>query len=157
MTFHLSPPPSLHTSHSFLTARQITTHIQLVFIAMAEGSSVVRTFDEEMKYIHRETPTRFRIDKGCVPNMRVEGAFYVNSKLEQLMFDELKQHITAGGVGGFLPAVKQIANVAALPGIVGRVRRRGMEGGKEGRKNKGREVRRGICKWILYPANFISF
>ena len=23
------------------------------------------------------------------------------------------------GVGGFLPAVKQIANVAALPGIVG--------------------------------------
>jgi len=98
---------------------------------MAEGSSVVRTFDEEMKYIHRETPTRFRIDKGCVPNMRVEGAFYVNSALEQLMFDELKQHSTAGGVGGFLPAVKQIANVAALPGIVGRVRgEEGREGGE---------------------------
>lgn len=24
-----------------------------------------------------------------------------------------------GGIGGFLPGVKQIANVAALPGIVG--------------------------------------
>ena len=28
-------------------------------------------------------------------------------------------HIPLPGVGGFLPAVKQIANVAALPGIVG--------------------------------------
>ena len=26
---------------------------------------------------------------------------------------------THAGVGGFLPAVKQIANVAALPGIIG--------------------------------------
>ncbi|EWM25480.1 trna-splicing ligase [Nannochloropsis gaditana] len=86
---------------------------------MANGS-VVRTFEEEMGFLHRETPTRFRIDKGCVPNMKVEGAFYVNTKLEELMFAELKQHTTAGGVGGFLPAVKQIANVAALPGIVGR-------------------------------------
>jgi len=47
------------------------------------------------------------------------------------MFDELKQHSTAGGIGGFLPAVKQIANVAALPGIVGRVRgEEGREGGE---------------------------
>jgi tRNA-splicing ligase RtcB len=47
------------------------------------------------------------------------------------MFDELKQFASSRGpflcwllfyfvgVGGFLPAVKQIANVAALPGIVG--------------------------------------
>lgn len=34
------------------------------------------------------------------------------------MFDELKAFCTAGGVGGFLPAMKQIANVASLPGIV---------------------------------------
>jgi len=31
---------------------------------------------------------------------------------------ELEQACSAGGYGGFLPAVKQIANVAALPGIV---------------------------------------
>ena len=36
------------------------------------------------------------------------------------MFDELKQACTFGGYGGFLPGVKQIGNVAALPGIVGR-------------------------------------
>eukprot|EP00475_Leptophrys_vorax_P018443 TRINITY_DN25233_c0_g3_i1.p1 TRINITY_DN25233_c0_g3~~TRINITY_DN25233_c0_g3_i1.p1 ORF type:complete len:530 (-),score=122.58 TRINITY_DN25233_c0_g3_i1:21-1451(-) len=52
--------------------------------------------------------------------MRVEGCFYVNDQLKNLMFDELKDHAGAQGVGGFLPAAKQIANVAALPGIVGR-------------------------------------
>jgi hypothetical protein len=35
------------------------------------------------------------------------------------MFEELQQHTGSRGVGGFLPAIKQIANVAALPGIVG--------------------------------------
>ena len=50
--------------------------------------------------------------------MTVPGIFYVNDKLQQLVFDELKHHSEAEGYGGFLPAVKQIANVAALPGIV---------------------------------------
>ena len=36
------------------------------------------------------------------------------------MFDELKQSCRSGGYGGFLPGMKQIANVAALPGIVGK-------------------------------------
>ena len=48
------------------------------------------------------------------------------------MFDELKFavdsggfficpsfHLTFEGIGGFLPAVRQLANVAALPGIIG--------------------------------------
>lgn len=39
--------------------------------------------------------------------------------LEKLMFDELRTSCNSGGFGGFLPGVKQIANVAALPGIVG--------------------------------------
>jgi tRNA-splicing ligase RtcB len=34
------------------------------------------------------------------------------------MFEELKHHSASKGVGGFLPGMKQIANVAALPGIV---------------------------------------
>lgn len=50
----------------------------------------------------------------------MEGVFYVNEHLERLMFDELKQSCRSGGYGGFLPGVKQIANVAALPGIVGK-------------------------------------
>uniref|UniRef100_T1PD20 RNA-splicing ligase RtcB homolog n=1 Tax=Musca domestica TaxID=7370 RepID=T1PD20_MUSDO len=52
--------------------------------------------------------------------MNVEGCFYVNERLEKLMFEELKNSCQPRAVGGFLPGVKQIANVAALPGIVGR-------------------------------------
>lgn len=44
----------------------------------------------------------------------------MNSSLRELLFDELQHYVESGGVGGFLPAVKQIANVAALPGIVGK-------------------------------------
>ena len=47
----------------------------------------------------------------CVPNN--PHVFNANTQ-------ELKHHTEAGGYGGFLPAMKQIANVAALPGIVGR-------------------------------------
>ena len=36
------------------------------------------------------------------------------------MLEELRNACRPGQVGGFLPGVKQIANVAALPGIVGR-------------------------------------
>lgn len=50
---------------------------------------------------------------------QVEGIFYVNDPLERIMFDELKQHSAHQRFGGFLPGMKQIANVAALPGIVG--------------------------------------
>lgn len=51
--------------------------------------------------------------------LQVEGLFYVNPRLEKLMFDELKQSCRSQGYGGFLPGMKQIGNVAALPGIVG--------------------------------------
>merc|ERR1719379_2611527 len=72
-----------------------------------------------MKYLDRQTDTMFAIKAGFVPNMNVPGRFYVNSALERLMFDELRSFSRmSNNVGGFLPAVKQIANVAALPGIV---------------------------------------
>ena len=69
-------------------------------------------------FLERVTPTQWRVREGFVPNMRVPGVFYVNKHLETLMFDELHQHVDRGDVGGFLPAVKQLANVACLPGIV---------------------------------------
>ena len=59
-----------------------------------------------------------RIKMGFVPNMRVPCTFYVNEHLQQLLFEELEQFVSRGDTGGFLPAVKQLANVAALPGIV---------------------------------------
>ncbi|CAF0746799.1 unnamed protein product [Didymodactylos carnosus] len=79
-----------------------------------------RTYDEELGFIERINSHCWKIKKGFVPNMNVEGIFYVNAPLEKLMFEELQMSSKYGGVGGFLPGMKQIANVAALPGIVGR-------------------------------------
>lgn len=79
----------------------------------------VRTYDEECSYLEKISGCAYRIKQGFVPNMKVEGLFYVNDHLQKLMFDELRHHCDSKGVGGFLPAVKQIGNVAALPGIVG--------------------------------------
>ena len=76
----------------------------------------VRTYEEDMKFIKQLAPWKYEISKGFVPGMNVEGTFYVNDDLISLITDELKAHCSAGGYGGFLPAVKQIANVAALPG-----------------------------------------
>ncbi|PSN33563.1 tRNA-splicing ligase RtcB [Blattella germanica] len=81
---------------------------------------VVRQYNEELKYLEKINPHCWRIKKGFQPNMNVEGVFYVNNHLEKLMLDELRNSCRPGMVGGFLPGVKQIANVAALPGIVGR-------------------------------------
>lgn len=101
---------------------------------------VVRKYEDELKFIERIDDTSWRIKKGfqvgstivnlhfagstlifpLQPNMNVEGVFYVNKNLETLMFEELKNSCKSDGIGGFLPGMKQIANVAALPGIVGR-------------------------------------
>jgi tRNA-splicing ligase RtcB len=70
--------------------------------------------------VTREDKYKFKIDIGFVPEMRVPAYFFVNSALEELMFDELRSYVsTPRGQGGFLPAMKQLANVACLPGIVG--------------------------------------
>lgn len=45
------------------------------------------------------------------------GEVYVNNELERLLIKELRAY---RGDGGFLPALKQVANVSALPGIVGK-------------------------------------
>jgi tRNA-splicing ligase RtcB len=87
----------------------------------AINPSIVRTYEEELKYIRRVSPCKFEIAKGFVHGMNVGGTFYVNEALEDLLMDELKSSCSSAGYGGFLPAVKQIANVAALPGIVKRL------------------------------------
>jgi len=77
-----------------------------------------RSYKEELEFIEKIDANSYRIKKGFVPNMKVEGKFYINENLERLMFDELRIFANAQGVGGFLPAMKQIGNVAALPGII---------------------------------------
>uniref|UniRef100_A0A8D0NZK9 3'-phosphate/5'-hydroxy nucleic acid ligase n=1 Tax=Sus scrofa TaxID=9823 RepID=A0A8D0NZK9_PIG len=77
-----------------------------------------RSYNDELQFLEKINKNCWRIKKGFVPNMQVEGVFYVNDALEKLMFEELRNACRGGGVGGFLPAMKQIGNVAALPGIV---------------------------------------
>uniref|UniRef100_A0A2K6MML2 RNA-splicing ligase RtcB homolog n=1 Tax=Rhinopithecus bieti TaxID=61621 RepID=A0A2K6MML2_RHIBE len=79
-----------------------------------------RSYNDELQFLEKISKNCWRIKKGFVPNMQVEGVFYVNDALEKLMFEELRNACRGGGVGGFLPAMKQIGNVAALPGIVHR-------------------------------------
>lgn len=79
-----------------------------------------RSLDEEKKYLRRISDCCFQIEPGFVENMRIPAAFYVNPALEKLVMEELEQFLDAKGHGGFLPAIKQLANVAALPGVVGR-------------------------------------
>jgi len=78
-----------------------------------------RSFNEEMEFCTRDTPNIYNIKEGFVEGMTVPGKFFVNAALEKLVFDELRSFSRqSSNVGGFLPAIKQIANVAALPGIV---------------------------------------
>ena len=79
----------------------------------------VRTYDEERRFLDQVTDCKWRIRPGFVPNMRVPGTFYVNAALQELVFSELEQFAKSNARQGFLPALKQIANVAGLPGIVG--------------------------------------
>ncbi|CAB3407581.1 unnamed protein product [Caenorhabditis bovis] len=83
-----------------------------------ETVGMPRTLDEELKFIKPISPSVYGISKGFVPNMNVDAKFYANDNLMALLNEELHAEKFAA-VGGFLPATKQIANVAALPGIVG--------------------------------------
>ena len=78
----------------------------------------VRTYEQEKGFLEQLSPTKWRIRRGFVPNMNVDGVFYVNAELQALVFSELEQFCRANARQGFLPALKQIGNVAGLPGIV---------------------------------------
>jgi len=87
--------------------------------AEAPAPAGARTLEEEMAYVSRLDDTSYEIRPGFVDGMRVPGRFFVNPQLEKLVFGELELACERGADGGgFLPAVKQIANVATLPGIV---------------------------------------
>jgi hypothetical protein len=115
-----------------------------------------RTYDEEMAFITQIDPVRFRIAPGFVPGMAVPGLFFVNDALKKLMFDELQHAVDAEGIGGFLPAVKQIANVASLPGIVkvcGRLRKKKKEKAKK-KKKKKKKHKKTCSKMVLFVFGF---
>jgi len=83
------------------------------------ASLPVRTYEAERRFLEQVSDCKWCIKPGFVPNMRIPGTFYVNTALQDLVFSELEQYCKANARQGFLPALKQIGNVAGLPGIVG--------------------------------------
>jgi len=86
-----------------------------------------RTFEEELHYLEKISHTKYRVNIGFVPNMIIPADVIVNQTLEEILLEELEETCccsTTGNApqkkkdGGFIPALKQMANVAALPGIV---------------------------------------
>lgn len=63
---------------------------------------------------------RMVVEIGMAEGMRVPGHIYASRALQALVLDELRNHYDSSSGAGFLPALKQVANVAALPGIVKR-------------------------------------
>ena len=83
-----------------------------------EAEMPVREYQAELGYIVRVSPVLHRIKVGFVPGMRVPGLLVLNDSLKALVLTELERYCTDPSAV-FLPACKQVANVAALPGIVG--------------------------------------
>lgn len=82
-----------------------------------------RTLEDEKAFLSKINPTLYKVDVGFVPGMKVPAYVIVNEELEELLLEELAASVPGGDGqqapgGGFLPALKQVANVAALPGIV---------------------------------------
>ena len=79
-----------------------------------------RSLSEDLSYLIKLSPTRYRVNVGFVPNMIVPAEIIANPELEELLVEELRASAPTGegGGGGFIPALRQMANVAALPGIV---------------------------------------
>lgn len=82
------------------------------------SSISTRSFSDEMKFIRKAGKCRFEIKRGFVPEMKVPGVCFVSKALEPLIFGELENFSLKSGYGAFIPALKQIANVSSLPGIV---------------------------------------
>jgi len=70
------------------------------------------------KHVKRTSPTSLVIGKGFVPNMNVPGKVFANATLQKLLLEEASE-LASGSTGSFIPSLVQVANVAALPGIVG--------------------------------------
>ena len=83
----------------------------------------IRSLMEELTFLKRLSSTKYRVHKGFVPNMKVSADIIVNGDLQNLLIQELRDTCSCcdtqtHGDSSFIPALRQAANVAALPGIV---------------------------------------
>lgn len=104
--------------------KQKTLEEELTFLHKHKPQQPKRTLEEELSFLKRISPTRYQVQLGFVPNMKVPAEIIVNNDLQTLLVQELRDSCCGpkssggGGPGGFIPSLRQAANVAALPGIV---------------------------------------
>ena len=72
------------------------------------SDEVEYSMEEQNAFITQVDEVTYEIAPGFVPGMKVPGRFYVNDELRELLGEELKQYTTSRGVGGFVPALKQV-------------------------------------------------
>lgn len=92
---------------------------EMTFLKMHQQPK--REFEEELAFLKRISPTRYQVQIGFVPNMKVPADIIVNNDLETLLVQELRDSCcgpNSEAGASFIPALRQAANVAALPGIV---------------------------------------
>jgi len=79
-----------------------------------------QTLAQKKDFLLKLSPRLHKIDIGFVPKMKVPACIIVSNDLEQLLVEELEESAPVGDVRGgeFLPALKQVAAVATLPGMV---------------------------------------
>lgn len=87
-------------------------------------------YERLLTHLTKISDTRYRVNEGFAPNMRIAADLWVNPAIEKLLLEELlqaSQHIKLdtsknkkkeSQMGGFIPALEQLANVAALPGVI---------------------------------------
>jgi len=80
-----------------------------------------RSIEDELTFLKRISCTRCQVGVGFVPNMTVPADIIVNDDLQALLVQELRDSCCgpkSQAGASFIPALRQAANVAALPGIV---------------------------------------
>ncbi len=51
---------------------------------------------QEVAFLKRVSPTKYEVQPGFVPHMRVPGAVYVNESLSGLILEELQHDVQSG-------------------------------------------------------------
>eukprot|EP00993_Chasmostoma_nieuportense_P000106 NODE_1097_length_1658_cov_36.589157_g1030_i0.p1 GENE.NODE_1097_length_1658_cov_36.589157_g1030_i0~~NODE_1097_length_1658_cov_36.589157_g1030_i0.p1 ORF type:complete len:517 (-),score=132.01 NODE_1097_length_1658_cov_36.589157_g1030_i0:63-1613(-) len=86
------------------------------------GGKGRRSYNDEIQFIERVSPVERHIKMGFADGpakMNVPAKYYMSDEMDQLMREELDQYCRRSDrSAGFLPCVKQLSNVASLPGIV---------------------------------------
>eukprot|EP00804_Cyclotella_cryptica_P019794 CCRYP_009688-RB/>CCRYP_009688-RB protein AED:0.00 eAED:0.00 QI:532/1/1/1/1/1/2/1002/695 len=113
---NLAPIPPLAPN-----TREENTEEDFTSSKQTKAEQPKRTLEEELSFLTRVSPTKYIVKLGFVPNMKVPAEIIVNEDLQTLLVQEL--HDTCCGPksdagSSFIPALRQAANVAALPGIV---------------------------------------